>query len=69
MYTFADLMTVLFGRDDFQVPLEIPGEWEPVQTDFTEPQRGQSGLTPLLRVQRWRKEPPEVSRSAASLTV
>ena len=40
MATFADVLTQIFSSREVSTPFEVPGAWEPLQVDFTEPNWG-----------------------------
>ena len=40
MATFAEVLTQIFSSREVSAPFEVAGVWEPLQTDFTDPNWG-----------------------------
>lgn len=40
MATFDELLKQIFSSRDLSIPFDVPGVWEPLQADFTEPNWG-----------------------------
>lgn len=40
MATFSEVLTRIFPSQEGEIPFEVAGAWEPLQTDFTDPSWG-----------------------------